>query len=145
MSGDTRRLNQDNASELASPEIKAIDIGMPRPWRIALRVLQKGSCLIFDMSGPMVIGRRATKDSPLPTVDIDLGPYDAEALGVSRQHLKLMLDGNRIVAMDNGSANGTLLNHNRMEPYESYPIRDGDEITLGLLTLKVELLTNPFH
>ena len=143
MSGDTRKLNQDNAGELASQEITAIDMGMPRPWRIALRILQKENRLIFDMSGPMVIGRRVPEGNVFP--DIDLGPYNAEELGVSRQHLTLMLDGNRIVAVDNGSANGTLLNQDRMVPHESYPIRDGDEITLGLMTVKVELLMNPFH
>lgn len=143
MSGDTRKLNQDSVGELASQEITAIDMGMPRPWRIALRVLQKENRLIFDMSGPMVIGRRVPEGNVFP--DIDLGPYNAEEMGVSRQHLTLMLDGNRIVAVDNGSANGTLLNRDRMVPHESYPIRDGDEITLGLLTLKIELLMNPFH
>ncbi|MGQ9887556.1 MAG: FHA domain-containing protein [Aggregatilineales bacterium] len=143
MFGDTRKLNQDNAGELASQEITAIDMGMPRPWRIALRVLEKQSHLIFDMSGPMVVGRRVPEGNVFP--DIDLGPYNAAEKGVSRQHLTLKLDGDRIVAVDNGSANGTLLNRNRMVPGESYPIRDGDEITLGLLTLKVELLTNPFH
>jgi pSer/pThr/pTyr-binding forkhead associated (FHA) protein len=143
VSGDTRKLNQDNAGELASQEITAIDMGMPRPWRIALRILQKENRLIFDMSGPMVIGRRVPEGNVFP--DIDLGPYNAEELGVSRQHLTLMLDGNRIVAVDNGSANGTLLNQDRMVPHESYPIRDGDEITLGLMTVKVELLMNPFH
>lgn len=143
MSGDTRKLNQDNAGELASQEITAIDMGMPRPWRIALRILQKENRLIFDMSGPMVIGRRVPEGNVFP--DIDLGPYNAEEMGVSRQHLTLMLDGNRIVAVDNGSANGTLLNQDRMVPHESYPIRDGDEITLGLMTVKVELLMNPFH
>lgn len=143
MFGDTRKLNQDNVGELASQEITAIDMGMPRPWRIALRLLHKESRLIFDMSGPMVIGRRVPEGNVFP--DIDLGPYNAEEMGVSRQHLTLMLDGNRIVAVDNGSANGTLLNRDRMAPHESYPIRDGDEITLGLLTLKIELLMNPFH
>lgn len=143
MSRDTRKLNQDNAGEPASREITAIDMGLPRPWRIALRILQCENRVIFDMSGPMVIGRRTPDGTATP--DIDLGPYEAEKMGVSRQHLTLKLDGNRIIAVDNDSANGTLLNRDRMEPNESYPIRDGDEITLGLMALKVELLMDPFH
>jgi pSer/pThr/pTyr-binding forkhead associated (FHA) protein len=143
VTGDTRKLNQDNAGEHASQEITAIDMGMPRPWRIALHIIQKENRVIFDMSRPMVIGRRVPDGSVVP--DIDLGPFDAEEMGVSRQHLTLELDGDRIVAIDNGSANGTLLNHDIMVAHESYPIRDGDEIKLGLMTLKVELLMNPFH
>lgn len=143
MSGDTRKLNREGEGDLASQEITAIDLGMPRPWRIALRILQKENRLIFDMTGPMMIGRRAPEGTAFP--DIDLGPYNAEEQGVSRMHLLLKLEGNRIVAIDNGSANGTLLNQDRMVPHESYPIRDGDEITLGLMALKIELLMNPFN
>lgn len=139
----TRKLdknNEDNA--MASQEIKAIDMGMPRPWRIALRILQKDQRLIFDMTGPMVVGRMEAHDNIFP--DIDLGPYNADELGVSRQHLTLKLDGDRIIVADNKSSNGTLLNDERLEPYADYPIRDGDEITLGLMRVKIELLVNPF-
>jgi pSer/pThr/pTyr-binding forkhead associated (FHA) protein len=141
--GDTRKLNHDNEDGvLASQEIKAIDMGMPRPWRIGLRIIQKDQRLIFDMSGPMVIGRMEERDNVFP--DIDLGPYNAEEMGVSRQHLTLKLAGDRIVATDNGSRNGTKLNNERMKPNEDYPIRDGDEVSLGLMNIKIELLVNPF-
>lgn len=144
MPGDTRKLDQNpDENAVASQEIKAIDMGMPRPWRIALRLLQKDQRLIFDMDGPMVIGRMEERDNIFP--DIDLGPYNADELGVSRQHLTLKLDGDRIVASDHGSRNGTLLNDERLQPHTDYPIRDGDEITLGLMRLKVELLVNPFN
>lgn len=143
MTSDTRKLNQRETDTLASQEITAMDMGMPRPWRISLHILQKENRLIFNMSNPMVVGRRVPEMNSFP--DIDLGPYNAEELGVSRQHLTLKLDGERIIAMDNGSANGTLLNGERMKPREDYPIRHGDEISLGLMKVKVELLMNPFN
>lgn len=142
MPGDTRKLNLDDDSALASQEITAIDMGMPRPWKIALRILQKENRVIFDLAGPMVIGRKVPEGNSFP--DIDLGPYNAEDMGVSRTHLTLKLDGDRIVAVDNGSANGTLLNGERLKPLVAYPVRDGDEMSLGLMKLKVELLMNPF-
>jgi pSer/pThr/pTyr-binding forkhead associated (FHA) protein len=77
--------------------------------------------------------------------DIDLGPYTADEMGVSREHMILKLEGDRIVAMDNGSSNGTLINNERMKPKIDYPIRDGDEIQLGLMKLKIELLINPYN
>lgn len=143
MPADTRNLNNRQTDTLASQEITSLDMGMPRPWRIALRIVQKENRLIFDMSNPMVVGRMVPEMGFYP--DIDLGPYNAEELGVSRQHLTLKLDGERILATDNGSANGTLLNGERMMPREDYPIRDGDEISLGLMKVQVELMMNPFN
>ncbi len=143
MPGDTKKFHRDGEEgAMASQEIKPIDMGMPRPWRIGLRILPKDHRMIFDMSGPMVMGRMESHDNIFP--DVDLGPYSADEMGVSRQHLTLKLDGDRIVACDNGSRNGSLINNERMKPYENYPIRDGDELTLGLLRVKVELLMNPF-
>ena len=144
MPGETRKLNRDDEdTTVASQEITAIDMGMPRPWRIALHIIQSDNRVIFDMSGPRVIGRMVAESRVFP--DIDLGPYNAEELGVSRQHLTLQLDGDRIVALDNESANGTRINGERLKPGEHYPIRDGDEIALGLMSLKIELLMNPFE
>ncbi len=144
MPGDTRNLNLDShKSRIASQEIKAIDRGMPRPWKVALRIMQKENRLIFDMDRPMVIGRMDTEQDVFP--DIDLGPYDADELGVSREHMMLKLDKERIVAVDQGSSNGTFLNNSRMRPNEEYPLRDGDEIQLGMMKVKVELLMNPYN
>ena len=143
MPGDTRNLNlDDKESTLASQEIKAIDRGMPRPWKVALRILQKENRVIFEMDRPMTVGRMDPDKDVYP--EVDLGPYNADELGVSREHLLLKLVEDRIVATDNGSSNGTLLNKERLKPHEDYPIRDGDEIQLGLMKLRIELLMNPF-
>lgn len=143
MPGDTRNLNlTDKQAAVASQEITAIDRGMPRPWKVALRVVQKENRLIFDMDRPMILGRMDPEQDVYP--DIDLGPYNADEMGVSREHMVLKLDGDRIMAHDNGSSNGSLLNNERMEAQVDYPIRDGDEIQLGLMKLKIELLMNPY-
>ncbi len=141
--GNTRKLVQDDddTKEAGSPQIKPIDLGMPRPWRIAVRVVQLQIQLVFDLGGSMVIGRAQPENQTYP--DIDLGPFNAEELGVSRQHLTIKLDGDRVVVADNKSSNGTKLNGERLKPNEFYPIRHGDELTLGTMALKVELLTNP--
>jgi pSer/pThr/pTyr-binding forkhead associated (FHA) protein len=142
VAGKTRRLKDFQETEThASQKMSAIDMGMPRPWKIALWVLQKNNRIIFDISRPMTLGRMDPDDGVFP--EIDLGPYNAKDLGVSREHLVLSLNGDRIVAMDKDSANGTLLNGEKLKPHEDYLIRDGDELTLGLLRLKVELLVNP--
>jgi pSer/pThr/pTyr-binding forkhead associated (FHA) protein len=145
VAGNTRKLVQDddNAKDAGPPTIKSIDLGMPRPWRISLRLVQLQIQVVFDLAGAMIVGRAQQETDTYP--DIDLGPFNAEELGVSRQHLTIKLDGDRVVVTDNKSSNGTKLNGERLKPNETYPVRHGDELTLGTMALKVELLTNPIN
>src|SRR5512134_3721923 len=109
MVGKTRKLGPDvKPTDTAIPEIKAIDLGMTRPWRIALRLVHFQMQLIFDLSGSMMIGRAYPEKNLYP--DIDLAAYNAADLGVSREHLLIQLDGDRVVVIDKNSANGTRLN-----------------------------------
>jgi len=144
MAGKTRKLSQSQTpAEIAVPEIKAIDLGMPRPWRIAIRLVQLQIQMIFDLENTMVLGRAHPDSGFFP--DIDLGAFGGSDLGVSREHLHLKLDGDRVVIVDNNSANGTRVNGQVLKPYEPYPVRHGDELLLGLMQLQVELLTNPYN
>lgn len=144
MTNQTRKFdNKRKAAETAVPEIRAIDLGMPRPWRIALRLVQLQMEVIFDLEGTMVVGRANPDVGFYP--DIDLGAFDGSEQGVSREHLFFKLDGERVVIVDNNSANGTRLNGEWLKPNEAYPVRHGDELTLGLMKLQVELLTNPYN
>lgn len=144
MAGETRKLDQkDSVADTAVPEIRAIDFGMPRPWRIALRLVQLQMEMIFDLAGTMVVGRAHPENGFYP--DIDLGAFGGGEQGVSREHLFFKLDGDRVVIVDNNSANGTRLNGEWLKPNEAYPVRHGDELVLGLMKLQVELLTNPYN
>ena len=50
MAGETRKFDHDSNPELtADPAIKPIDLGMPRPWRIALRLMDFQMQMIFDL------------------------------------------------------------------------------------------------
>lgn len=143
MAGKTRKLEQSQIpAPVAVPEIKAIDLGMPRPWRIALKLVQFQMQMIFDLAGTMVVGRTHPETG---TPDIDLGAFGGEQQGVSREHLYFTLDGERVVVIDNNSANGTKLNGQKLKPGDPYPIRNGDELELGLMHVQVELLTNPYN
>jgi hypothetical protein len=144
MAGETRKLGPElDLTETADPEIKAIDLGMPRPWRISLRIIQLQMQMIFDLDRTMVVGRAFPEQNIYP--DIDLAAFNAGDLGVSREHLVLVLDGDRVLIADNHSANGTRLNGEWLKPTERYPVRNGDEITLGLMKLQIEFLSDPFN
>lgn len=143
MAGETRRLDRSmGAVAAAEPTLRPIDLGMPRPWRVALKLVESGIQLIFDVSGTIVIGRANPQTGYYP--DVDLGAFGGADSGVSREHLSVKIDEERVVIIDNNSANGTILNGERLQPGRAYPLRHGDEVTLGLLKLQVELLTNPY-
>jgi hypothetical protein len=139
---DTRRFDQQNKDNTASRREDVIDRGMPRPWRISLWIAHKEEAEIIELVGAMILGRKTRGGSVFP--DLDLGPYNAEEMGVSRQHLMLKQDEDRIMVMDMESANGTKLNDEWLTPNQLYPLRHGDELTLGTMTIKVELLMDPF-
>jgi pSer/pThr/pTyr-binding forkhead associated (FHA) protein len=67
--------------------------------------------------------------------DIDLGGPPADT-GVSRRHAVLLAEPDGTwVLMDQGSANGTLLNGLEVTPNERAPLHDGDEISIGRWTV----------
>jgi pSer/pThr/pTyr-binding forkhead associated (FHA) protein len=66
---------------------------------------------------------------------VDLSPYQADELGVSRQHAQLELGAGCVKIVDLNSTNGTFLNGLRLKPGEPRIVRDGDELHLGALKL----------
>lgn len=142
--GQTRRFDrEERLTETAVPQIKPVDMGMPRPWRMALTIQEMKLQMVFDMTESMLIGRTHPDSDTFP--DIDLTPFNAEDSGVSRQHMNLMLHEDRVVVVDLDSVNGSYLNGERLEPHQMYPIRNGDELELGMMKVKVELLMNPLE
>ena len=70
--------------------------------------------------------------------DFDLTPHGAYHMGVSRHHAKICLGEDRILyTMDLSSSNGTFLNGERLTPYQLAQVRDGDQIKIGKLPIKV--------
>lgn len=80
------------------------------------------------------LGRRDPAGGTIP--DVDLTSYAAYRMGVSRRHALLKLKDARLHLVDLGSSNGTMLNGVRLAPHQPRPIRDGDTITLGKMSLR---------
>jgi hypothetical protein len=143
MKSTTRLVNDASYTGAVLAPVEGIDLGMVRPWRIALVVKRMQVKLIVDLIDSLIIGRFDGDNNVLP--DIDLRPFHAEELGVSRQHLFLKLEGDNVVVIDNESSNGTMLNGRRLKSGYPYPIQHGDEIVLGALEIQIELLINPLE
>ncbi len=86
-----------------------------------------------------VLGRTVPEDGQ----GIDLSPYQAVDLGVSRQHAKLTRQSATIMVQDLGSTNGTFLNGQKLMPYQPRVLRNEDVLSLGRLELRVSFMRAP--
>ncbi len=146
----TNKLNADAAaspaSRLDSAEVRAIRSAGSGVFDAAmtLRVEIEGGAtpiLLKPQSQDMILGRRDPTTGAAP--EVDLTPYAGYRMGVSRKHASLKLTENQINLWDMGSSNGTFLNGSRLIPHRPYPVRDGDEIRLGQMILRLFFQTNP--
>ncbi len=87
-----------------------------------------------DKEGPILIGRMDVASGII--VDIDLTPYDAKRLGVSRNHCRLTSRHGHWELEDLHTKNFTLLNRRQLMP--GYPVRlkHNDQLELGNLILR---------
>ena len=82
-----------------------------------------------------ILGRAEKGQAVIP--DIDLNRFGAHEKGVSRLHCHLRFEGNSLLAIDLGSANGTFINDNRVLPDHPAMLSDGDILRLGNLIIEV--------
>ncbi len=82
------------------------------------------------------LGRTPTNSTQTP--DVDLAPYAAVELGVSRIHAAIHQSDDTLTVMDMGSRNGTHLNGQRLLPGQQRILRDGDELCLGKLVAHIQ-------
>ncbi len=83
----------------------------------------------------LVIGRCSPDSVMIP--DVDLAPYGAEKLGVSRLHAALRRHENTLVLTDMGSLNHTRINGQRVHAHEVRVVHDGDRLQFGRLRVSV--------
>jgi hypothetical protein len=121
-----------------SSEIPAVSVkntARANEVNISLHIIDSGQIVHLSQSKEFTLGRMIEGQPILP--DIDLSPYDAFTLGVSRLHAALRRVQNDIVISDLGSSNGTRVNGQRIVPHVDYPLNHGDVITLGKLRIQV--------
>jgi pSer/pThr/pTyr-binding forkhead associated (FHA) protein len=90
----------------------------------------------LDLKDDLIIGRADPTSSRPP--EIDLNPYGAIELGVSRRHAKIERNGNILSLIDLNSSNGTFVNGRRLASGQAYILRDGDEIRIGKLVIIIK-------
>jgi len=128
------------ATKLETSEEKAVrTAGSTRfDTAMTLRIEVVGGAtpiILKPKSNDMILGRRDPTTGATP--EVDLTPYAGYRMGVSRKHASLRLQESQLNLWDLGSSNGTFINGTRLNPHRPYPIRDGDEIRLGQMVLRL--------
>jgi signal transduction histidine kinase len=105
-------------------------------WKMRLELSTEPSKGVnVRLTGDVVLGSENGKANV-----IDLSPFDARGLGVSRRHAWLWATGTGLFAVDLHSTNGTSLNGEKLKPGTPYQICNGDVLSLGRLELVVRII-----
>jgi two-component system NtrC family sensor kinase len=108
-------------------------------WRVHFEVAsQPGIQFGLDINGEIILGRSNKEPD-----QVDLNPYEAAELGVSRQHLKLLPTFSNLFAVDLGSTNGTRRNGRSIGRHIPSRLVSGDMLALGKLILIIRVDERP--
>lgn len=91
--------------------------------------------LVVNITDQLVLGRFDVETKQTP--DVGLDDYNAQELGVSRRHAAILVEDNALKVMDLGSANATYMNGQKLVAHQARILRDGDELRLGRLVMRV--------
>ncbi len=91
--------------------------------------------LIVSVQEQVILGRH-TKTERSPSV-VDLTPYNAGLLGVSRKHAAISMSEGHYTLRDLNSTNGTWLNEKQVPSDTPFILRNGDQVRLAQLIISV--------
>jgi pSer/pThr/pTyr-binding forkhead associated (FHA) protein len=91
--------------------------------------------VVVRLTDHLVIGRTNSETGETPEVILD--DFGAKEQGVSRRHAILLNEDNAVKVMDLGSANATYMNGQKLIAHQARILRDGDELRLGNLVIRI--------
>ncbi len=115
------------------------DVVTPTVTALRLTITDQEPPLEVPLTAELIIGRGDVRTRFEP--DIDLTPYGAYRLGISRRHARILYQDESLYLVDSGSRNGTAINGKSLTAKEPYPLQDGDVVRCGNLQLTVQFVT----
>jgi hypothetical protein len=91
--------------------------------------------LVVPLAEEIILGRYDSSTGEAP--DVDLNDYGAKEEGVSRRHAAIIAEEDALKVIDMGSANATFINGQKLIAHQARILRDGDELRLGRLVIRV--------
>jgi pSer/pThr/pTyr-binding forkhead associated (FHA) protein len=134
----TKSLGGDNALPEAAEVFVAATGESVLTDSTLLRIEIEGSNepILLKPGPEVILGRRDPTTGAMP--DVDLTQFAGYRMGVSRRHAAFRPgEGRRLDLWDLGSSNGTFLNGTRLGAHRPYRLRDGDEIRLGQMLMRL--------
>ena len=130
----TRRVDMTTASAVV--RWGTASLGARR--QVLLHVRGHDKPLVIDVGERLELGRVDAVTGQAPAIALD--DFQAAELGVSRRHAALVPEDDALKIVDLGSSNATFLNGQKLIPNQSRILRDGDELRLGKLIIRVEFV-----
>ncbi len=112
----------------------AAGIAMTHPIPLCLKIISTDRTIQLPSINEVHIGRLDADHNIFP--DLDLTPDVRIEDGISRRHCKIHRRGAVYMVEDVGSANGTFVNGQRLNPYLLHVLNHGDELQLGRIKFK---------
>ncbi len=133
MPSSTAIIPEEQQESEGSPKYGSVRFGIS----LILEVVDGKSYFEFDRDElqELIIGRKDPETGVLPRVD--LSADNAMEKGVSRNHAMIVRREGALHIRDNDSANGTFLNGQRLIEDKLRVLRDGDDIRVGKIVLRV--------
>jgi hypothetical protein len=144
MNNETRRLDEDPEDEQPTDPVKPDVEALPAqtlPETIILHVISTGEMIVVPIKETIIVGRKDPSQRVQP--DLDLTPFRAYQCGVSRSHAVIFVKDNALWVRALSTANGTQVNAIELSVAQEHPLRDGDELRLGALRMKVVYVAAP--
>lgn len=130
----TASLGRSDTSDLL--EADTIFGRAPSGMTINFLVVSSGRRLSLGLAHELTIGRRDARGS---NPDLDLTVDGGSEAGVSRRHAVIRQVNGRSLIEDLASTNGTFINGNRILPNQPMPLHNGDEVSFGTLSVRIDL------
>ncbi|HLF88449.1 MAG TPA: FHA domain-containing protein [Anaerolineales bacterium] len=109
-------------------------------WRIVLISLNsQNDPLALEIHDNITVGRSLGNI----TVDLDLTPFLALELGVSREHAAIHPTEQALLIYDRNSTNGTFCNFNSASTNNPLKVENNDIISFGALNFQVKIVRHP--
>ena len=138
---DARLVFQDTISS-PPPFGVPVEVRTPDSWRdadipprVALQVLNAAKVLPFEGDGEATVARFNEGQPLIP--DIDLAPFGALQVGISRFHASIVIRKEGIALIDLGSINGIFINGKKVALNTGWPLLHGDIVDMGDLRLQI--------
>jgi hypothetical protein len=121
-------IDSDEVAQVATPAVNAV----------RLDITNQEPPLTVSLADELIIGRGDARTNYQP--DVDLTPYGAYRMGISRRHARFVYADACLYLVDSGSRNGTAINGSTLTPKERYPLHDGDVLRFGNLQVTVHFV-----